>query len=87
MQKQLPQIIYSLFPLTVSQAPPLYKGGARAAATTAISEAMKMELVLVLAAIFCEYNNDFIVPRDIKLFSCNPRNWKDQSECSSCSSL
>ena len=35
-----------------------------------MSEAMKMELVL-LAAIFCEYNNDFIVPHDIKLFSCN----------------
>ena len=55
-------IIYLLFPLIVNHelegqfsAPPLCnKGGARAAALTAMSEATKMVLVLVLAAIVCE---------------------------------
>ena len=65
----------------------IYKGGARAAVITIMSEATRMELVLVLAAIFCEYNNDCIVPRDFNLFSCNTSSWKYRCGCSSCSSF
>ena len=88
-------IIYSLFPqllallwkLSSVLSPTLmYKGGARTAALTAMSKAMKMELIL-LAAIFCEYNNGFIVLHDIKLFSCNASSSEYQRECNSCSSF